>query len=56
MISLSTLEEIKDLRSVWPHEALDFTPWLADNIDLLADAVGLDILLMRQRVLSAIST
>ncbi len=22
---------------------LDFTPWLADNIDLLADAVGLDI-------------
>ncbi len=43
MVSLSTLEEIKDLRSVWPHEALDFTPWLADNIDLLADAVGLDI-------------
>lgn len=43
MINLSTLEEIKDLRSVWPHEALDFTPRLADNIDLLADAVGLDI-------------
>lgn len=43
MISLSTLEEIKDLRSVWSHEALDFTPQLADNIDLLADAVGLDI-------------
>lgn len=43
MINLSTLEEIKDLRSVWPHEALDFTPWLADNIDMLADAVGLDI-------------
>lgn len=43
MINLSTLEEIKDLRSVWPHEALDFTPWLADNIDLLADTVGLDI-------------
>ena len=43
MVSLTTLEEIKDLRSVWPHEALDFTPWLADNIDLLADAVGLDI-------------
>ena len=43
MINLSTLEEIKDLRSVWPHEALDFTPWLADNIELLADTVGLDI-------------
>ena len=43
MVNLSTLEEIKDLRSVWPHEALDFTPWLADNIELLADAIGLDI-------------
>lgn len=45
MINLSRLEEIKDLRTVWPHEALDFTPWLSqdDNISLLADAVGLDI-------------
>ena len=45
MINLSILEEIKDLRTVWPHEALDFTPWLSqdDNINLLADAVGLDI-------------
>ncbi|MCI8886452.1 MAG: DUF4268 domain-containing protein [Hungatella sp.] len=45
MISLGRLEEIKDLRAVWPHEALDFTPWLSrdDNIALLADAVGLDI-------------
>lgn len=45
MIDLSRLEEIKDLRTVWPHEALDFTPWLSqdDNIALLADAVGFDI-------------
>lgn len=45
MIALSRLEEIKDLRTVWPHEALDFTPWLSqdDNIALLADAIGLDI-------------
>lgn len=45
MINLSRLEEIKDLRTVWPHEALDFTPWLSqdDNISLLSDAVGLDI-------------
>lgn len=43
MIKLSTLKEITDLRSIWPHEALNFTPWVAENIDLLADAVGLDI-------------
>lgn len=45
MIKLSRLEEIKDLRTVWPHEALDFTPWLSqdDNISLLGDALGIDI-------------
>ena len=43
MINLGTLKEITDLRSVWPHEALNFTPWVAENVDLLADAVGLDI-------------
>ena len=43
--TLGTLMEIKDLRMVWPHEALDFTPWLADedNISLLGDAIGVDI-------------
>ena len=43
MINLGTLKEIDDLRSVWQHEALNFTPWVAENVDLLADAVGLDI-------------
>lgn len=44
-VTLSRLEEITDLRTVWPHEALDFTPWLSreDNMTLLANAVGLDI-------------
>ena len=27
------------LREMWPHEAADFTPWLADNIDLLGEAL-----------------
>lgn len=45
MLNLGKLKEIKDLRKVWPHEALDFTPWLAEeeNLVLLADAVGLEI-------------
>lgn len=47
MVTMGKLEEIQDLREVWPHEALDFTPWLSqdENITLLADAVGLDITL-----------
>ena len=42
---LGKLERIRDLRKVWPHEASDFTPWLAqeDNISLLGDAIGIDI-------------
>lgn len=45
MVHLGKMHEIKDLRTVWPHEALDFTPWLSedDNISLLSDAIGIDI-------------
>ncbi|MBO7641964.1 MAG: DUF4268 domain-containing protein [Alphaproteobacteria bacterium] len=44
-IELSKLKEISDLKSVWPHEAQDFTPWLfqEENIEQLADAIDLDI-------------
>jgi len=28
---------------VWEHEAHDFTPWLRENIELLAEAVGLEL-------------
>lgn len=45
MVTLSRLEEIHDLRTAWPHEALDFTPWLArgENIALVSDAIEIDI-------------
>ena len=43
MPELSKLEEIKDLRTQWPDEARDFTPWLSKHISFLADAVGFDI-------------
>lgn len=45
MVELGTLKEIKDLREVWPHEAHDFTPWLAENIGVLSETVGIDILI-----------
>jgi hypothetical protein len=32
-----------DAREVWPSEAADFTPWLRDNADALADALGIDL-------------
>ena len=40
---LGTLEKV-DLRKVWPHEALDFTKWLAEeeSLALLSDAVGIE--------------
>ena len=39
---LSQLQRI-NLREAWRHEALEFTPWLAEqeNLDRLADALGL---------------
>ena len=37
-----TLETV-DLREAWPHEAHNFTPWLADNLDRLSDAIGIPL-------------
>ena len=38
------------LRDVWPHEALSFTPWLAqeDNLKLLGEAIGIELILEAQ--------
>ena len=32
-----------DVGRIWPHEALDFTPWLEGNIALLGEALHLDL-------------
>ena len=37
-------------REVWANEATNFTPWLRDNIDFLAEAVGIDIQLVESEV------
>jgi Domain of unknown function (DUF4268) len=39
---LGRLEPV-DPRSIWPHEALNFTPWLAQNADRLAEALGIEL-------------
>ena len=37
--------ELKEvvLSDVWSDEARDFTPWLADNMDLLSQEIGLPL-------------
>jgi hypothetical protein len=39
---LGRLETV-DPRTVWPHEAHGFTPWLLENGDRLAEALGIDL-------------
>lgn len=41
-LSLGKLKHI-DPRTLWKNEAGDFTPWLADNLPLLGEALGLDL-------------
>jgi len=31
------------LKNVWKHEALDFTPWLQEIIDILNDVIDLSM-------------
>lgn len=43
--NLGKMKRIHDLRSVWPHEANDFTKWLAQeaNLEELGNNIGIDI-------------
>lgn len=39
---ISGFQRVKP-RSIWPHEARDFTPWLADNLSFLARALNMEL-------------
>src|SRR5690349_12439656 len=39
---LGTLVQVP-LRDAWNHEAHSFTPWLAQNLDLLAEVIGIPL-------------
>ncbi len=39
---LGNVQQVR-LREIWPHEGRDFTPWLAANISLLGDALGMEL-------------
>ena len=42
MPDIATLKKIP-IRDVWPDEAKDLTPWLAENPQLLSEALGMDL-------------
>jgi len=41
--NLARIEKVSDLRATWPNEAQHFTPWLADNLAELGEALGMEL-------------
>src|SRR4051812_28339062 len=47
---LGRLRRVANARDVWTSEAADFTPWLAENLDVLADELGMSLTLLATEV------
>ena len=41
-MEIGKIQRLK-LREVWKHEALDFTTWLEENVDVINDALDLNL-------------
>lgn len=48
--NLGRLRRVANPRDVWLSEAGDFTPWLAQNIDVLADELGMTLTVLGTEV------
>lgn len=48
-VEIGTLDRVA-IRDVWPMEAGDFTPWLAKNVELISEAMGMDLQLEGQEI------
>ena len=46
-MAIGRLESVS-LRRLWPNEGYDFTTWLAENLDLLAETIGTELSLLQQ--------
>ena len=42
ILDIGKLENVS-VREVWPKEEHDFTPWLANNIEILSEKLGIDV-------------
>jgi uncharacterized protein DUF4268 len=47
---LGRLRRVANARDVWTSEASDFTPWLAENLDVLGNELGMSLTLVATEV------
>ena len=48
MYNLDTLTQETNLRKVWPNEAKDFTPWVAEHLEYIGNILEMDLELVEK--------